>query len=632
MNTKTKIYISFFILSTGFLSVLIRAFYLQVIDSESLQKYSESQTVRELKIYPNRGNIFDRNQNPLAININTYSIFVMPKELKKKQHTLKKIASIVEGITYSEVLSKIENRDKFTWIARKIELSDKSVNELNELDGVYVEKVPKRFYPNNELASQLLGYVGVDNKGLAGIEFELDSQLRGKVKKIKYLKDAKGRAIKYENLESNKSSEDVILSIDKDFQAFVEEALKEGIEKFNADSGGVGVMDVDSGEILALANYPTFNPNEIDKNDVPFMKLPFISDPFEPGSVFKTFTIASALENSVADRSTNYYCERGKLNVQGHIINEAESKKTYEWLSVQEILRYSSNIGTTKIAFDLGLSKLKRTLEDFNIDEKTGIELPGESRGIFKYDDNTSPIRLSNLSFGQGIATTGIQILAAYSAIANDGVYIRPTILKDGNKGKTGKRILNSEVAASIEQMLVDAVYNGTGANAQVNHFQIAGKTSTAQKPSNKGGYEGYIPAFVGYPTNVDKRFVVYVYVDSPKGPIYYGNLVAAPIFSKISQYILFKDKNYYKFALNKETNKIEKIDKMQISNINYKKGITPNLLGLDRGTINIFSIKNKLDIEYKGFGIATKQTPLPGTSANDNQKIIVELSRPTIE
>ena len=486
MNTKTKIYISFFILSTGFLSVLIRAFYLQVIDSESLQKYSESQTVRELKIYPNRGNIFDRNQNPLAININTYSIFVMPKELKKKQHTLKKIASIVEGITYSEVLSKIENRDKFTWIARKIELSDKSVNELNELDGVYVEKVPKRFYPNNELASQLLGYVGVDNKGLAGIEFELDSQLRGKVKKIKYLKDAKGRAIKYENLESNKSSEDVILSIDKDFQAFVEEALKEGIEKFNADSGGVGVMDVDSGEILALANYPTFNPNEIDKNDVPFMKLPFISDPFEPGSVFKTFTIASALENSVADRSTNYYCERGKLNVQGHIINEAESKKTYEWLSVQEILRYSSNIGTTKIAFDLGLSKLKRTLEDFNIDEKTGIELPGESRGIFKYDDNTSPIRLSNLSFGQGIATTGIQILAAYSAIANDGVYIRPTILKDGNKGKTGKRILNSEVAASIEQMLVDAVYNGTGANAQVNHFQIAGKTSTAQNPLTK--------------------------------------------------------------------------------------------------------------------------------------------------
>jgi cell division protein FtsI (penicillin-binding protein 3) len=632
MNSKSKIYITFFLISLGFITILIRALYIQVIGRENLKKYSDSQIVRELKIYPNRGDILDRNNNPLAININTYSVFIMPKELKDKKRTVKKINKILKNIDTSNLLNKLHKRTRFTWVARKVELDKKTLNKLSALDGVYIDKVPKRFYPNNELASQLLGYVGVDNKGLAGVEFELDNDLRGKVKKIKYIKDAKGRAIKYENLDRNKSSQDIILSIDKDFQAFVEQTLKEGIEKFRAESGGIGVMDVETGELLAMANYPSFNPNKIEKSDIPFMKIPFISDPFEPGSVFKTFTIASALENAVADKSTNYYCERGKLNVSGHIINEAESKKTYEWLSVQEILRYSSNIGTTKIAFDLGLSKLKRTLEDFNIDQKTGVELPGESRGIFKYDDNTSPIRLSNLSFGQGIATTGIQILSAYAAIANDGVYQRPTIIKGGSSGQKGKRVLTSEVATAIEEMLVDAVYNGTGANAQVKHFQIAGKTSTAQKPSSKGGYEGYIPAFVGYPTNIDKRFVIYVYLDSPKSPIYYGNLVAAPIFRKISQYILFKDKDYYRFALNKENQLKDKVKKIQSSSIRYKKGVVPNLLGLDRQTINLFAIKNNIDIEYKGFGIAVGQNPKVGHRQGGIRKITIEMARPSFE
>ena len=631
-KTSSKIYISFTLLVIGFLTILVRAFYLQVIERDKLKKYSESQTVRELKVYPNRGHILDRNNKPLAINVDNYSIFMMPKEVENKNQVLRKVSKILKNVKYDDLVKKLEGRDRFTWIVRKVHLDKEAVAELSKIDGIYLDKVPRRFYPNNNLASQLLGYVGVDNKGLAGIEFEHDNDLRGKVKSIKYLKDAKGRAIKYENLDSNKSSEDIVLSIDKDIQAFVEKTLEKGIKKYKADSGGIGVMDVATGEILAIANYPNFNPNKIRKEDIPFMKLPFISDPFEPGSVFKTFTIASALENTVADKSTNYYCERGRLNVQGHIINEAESKKTYEWLSVQEILRYSSNIGTTKIAFDLGLTKLKKTLEDFNLDQKTGVQLPGESRGIFKYDDNTSPIRLSNLSFGQGIATTGIQILAAYAAIANGGVYQRPTIIKGGNSGDSGTRILSPDVAVAVEEMLVDAVYNGTGENSQVKHFQIAGKTSTAQKPSKKGGYEGYIPAFVGYPTNIDHRFVIYAYLDSPKGPIYYGNLVAAPMFREITQYIIYKDKGHYKFAINKEKNFKDKVTKTQSSTMKYKKGMTPNLIGLDRKTVSLFAHDNKIDIEYKGFGIVVNQNPKPGANFSPTQKIFVELDKPAFE
>ena len=219
-----------------------------------------------------------------------------------------------------------------------------------------------------------------------------------------------------------------------------------------------------------------------------------------------------------------------------------------------------------------------------------------------------------------------------FRSIANNGIYLNPTIIKGGNSNNKGRRILSPEVANSLEEMLVDAVYNGTGENSQVKHFHIAGKTSTAQKPSNKGGYEGYIPAFVGYPTNIDKRFVIYVYLDSPKGPIYYGNLVAAPLFKEISQYIIYKDKKHYRFALNKEKNIKDKVKKTQSSVIKYKNGIVPNLIGLDRKTINAFALENELDIEYKGFGLVQKQTPLPGEKLEKGQRIHVELTPPKFE
>jgi len=280
----------------------------------------------------------------------------------------------------------------------------------------------------------------------------------------------------------------------------------------------------------------------------------------------------------------------------------------------------------------LGLPKLKATLEKFNLDNKTGIELPGESRGIFKYDDNTSPIRLSNLSFGQGIATTGLQILAAYSAIANDGVYLNPTLIKDGNLGTKGRRVLSSEIASSLQDMLVDAVYNGTGSNAKVKHFQIAGKTSTAQKPSPKGGYEGYVPAFVGFPTNVDEKFVIYVYIDSPKGNTYYGNLVAAPIFRKVAQYILFKDKNYYKFAISKRAPLNDRVRKSQSAQMRFRKGKAPDLVGLDKKTISLFAMKHGLNIKYNGFGIVKKQLPKAGEKLHSGQALVLEMFPPKFE
>src|SRR5690606_37304966 len=315
------------------------------------------------------------------------------------------------------------------------------------LKGIYIEAVPKRIYPNGELAAQVLGFVGVDNVGLAGVEYEFDKKLRGEPSILKYVKDAKGRPIKFESTHHQTQSHDLELTIDKDLQAIAEKALKDAVDHHQARGGGVGVMDAATGEILAVANYPTYDPNKLRGSKDSDRKLSFVTAPIEPGSTFKIVTVASALENNIAKPETNYYCEQGRMVIDGHTVTESDSRKKYEWLSVSDIIKDSSNIGTTKIAFDLTFPRLKKTLVDFGFGEKTNLRLPGESRGIFTDQNNVSPIRLSNISFGQGIATTGVQMLAAYAAIANGGEYVEPRIVVDPKREIKKKRIISKETA-----------------------------------------------------------------------------------------------------------------------------------------------------------------------------------------
>jgi cell division protein FtsI (penicillin-binding protein 3) len=636
LNTqKKRIALTYTIFSLMFFLILSKAFYIQVLNNDKLIQYSKSQILRENEIYPNRGNIYDRNGFPLAINIPTYSIFTIPKNIKSFK-IYKELSSIVPQLNYKKIVKEVKKRNRYTWISRKIKLNDMQVEKIKKLKGIYIEAVPKRIYPNGEILSQTLGFVGVDNSGLQGIEYYFDKKLKGKSKIIKYVKDAKGRAVKFVSNKSTHSGDDLSLTIDKDLQAFVEKTLKEGVLHFNAKGGGVGVMDSKTGEILAIANYPTYNPKKISHSNSSHRKLSFVSNPFEPGSIFKIITIASALENNIAKADTNYYCERGRFIVEGHMINEAELKKKYEWLSVSEILKYSSNIGTTKIAFDLTYPKFQETLEKFKIGKKTGIEIPGESRGIFTASKNVSPIRLSNLSFGQGVATTGIQMLAAYGAIANDGVYVRPTILRsDELKEKMSERIISEKTAKALQKMLIEAVEDGTGGEAKIAHFTIAGKTSTAQKPSKSGGYKGHIPGFIGFPVNVERKFVIYAYVDEPKGDIYYGNSVAGPIFKKIAQYILYKDKEYGKFA--KSTSKDIKtgFDRVKVRNSSIrgiKKDIVPNFVGLDKKTVK--KVLKKIGVKgmHRGIGIVTKQSIPKGAKLSNGMVIKLHYAPPKYE
>ena len=635
---KNKVIVVLLVLCTFFSMVLVKAFIVQIYDRSTLIEKSKKQIFRESKVFSHRGNIYDRNGSPLAINIQTYSLFTIPKNVRGGSESYRKLSQIVPNLSYKKILKKIKNRKRYTWLARKISLSDEQVSAIHELGkngGIYIEPVPKRFYPNHELLSQSLGFVGVDNVGLSGLEYEFNNHLKGKPRITKYLLDAKGRPIKFESVDVSGEAKDLYLTIDKELQAVAEKHLKEAIIESKSNLGGIGVMDAETGEILAIANYPTFDPNDLKKSKTKDRKLSFVIDPIEPGSIFKTLTVASALENKIARPDTNYYCEQGKLKIDNHIINEAESAKKYEWLSVNEIIRYSSNIGTTKIAFDLTFPKLKRTLLDFNIGQKTGIEIPGESRGIFYSENNISPLQLSNMSFGQGIATTGIQILAAYSAIVNGGEYIQPTIVKDEFNYRKRRRVISKQTSKELINMLVQAVENGTGGRARIPHFKIAGKTSTAQRPDASGSYEGYIPGFIGFPMNVDNKFVIYVYLDNPKSKHYYGNAVAAPVFKKVSQYLLYKNKEIKRIVAGTTVNEKSSMDWLNVkqSSLNrFKKGRVPNFEGLDKKSVKEIGKRLELRLVERGIGVVSKQTPSAGTKIDKNTVVRIRYSPPAYE
>jgi len=631
-NQKRKIQLLFAVFGFCFIVILGKAFKIQVIDKNELLRRSKSQIFREYKVYPRRGNIYDRNGQPLAINIKTYSIFTIPSA-NKGTSSYKKLAKVIPELSFKRIMRKIKGRKRYTWLARKIVLNDKQVTRVKKIKGIYIDKVPKRIYPNHEIASQVLGFVGVDNVGLGGLEYFYNKELKGEPKVIKYVKDNKGRAIKFQSEElTQEKVSNITLSLDKDLQAISEKYLKEAIEEFEADSGGFGVMDVKSGEILAVGNYPTFDPNKLKRGNGKNRKLSFITDPIEPGSTFKTFTIISGLENNIAKKDTAFYCERGRLKVEDHIISEAESKKTFEWLTVEEILRFSSNIGTTKLAFDITYPRLKKTLGKFGFGRKTNVKFPGESRGIFTSSDNVSPLSLSNISFGQGVATTGIQMLASYAAVVNDGQYMPPTLLKNGNEGKVPLPIMKKEVADSVKDMLIKAVEDGTGGNAKVRYFTIAGKTSTAQRVAPEGGYKGYVPGFIGFPVGVKKPFVVYVYVNNPKTKRYYGGTVAAPVFKKITEYLLYKNKDFGDLANSNLKDSKIKSDYVKVQHSSPRKtkaGFVPNFKGLDKKTSEILAKKIKAKLVHVGRGVVSSQSIETGKKLPKNKVITLKYLPP---
>jgi len=527
-------------------AILTKAAYIQLIGNDRLEKLARRQFQSKMLIRPRRGVITDRNGEPLAINVETRSLAVSPNKIQNKR-TMARLISKATELPYQRILEKLIEKREFAWIKRHV--SDSEFERYKKwqittkngeaADGILIVKESKRIYPHHELAAHILGSVNVDSEGVEGIELLNNEKLQGKIVSIQAEKDAFGRPTFIDATAANhvRDGEQVTLTIDASLQFSVEQELRNAVLRTNARAGSVIVMNAVTGEILALANTPSFDPN-LRHASASRRRNRVITDGYEPGSTQKTLLLAAGLQHGFK-LSDKVWGEKGSFIIQGKRISEAESHEKFEWLTLKKVLQVSSNIGAAKLAIKLGTDRYYSVLKTFGFGAKTSIDFPGEISGYLPPKKKWKPLSLANIGFGQGILVTPLQMARAYAAIANGGWLVRPKLVMD-SESKTNeqpKRILTPKT----RQLLVEALLSvteegGTGLKAKVEGYKIAGKTATAQvidPKSKKYSRSRYIASFIGFPVGVEPNIVIFTALDQPKG-VYYASETAAPLFKAV--------------------------------------------------------------------------------------------------
>jgi len=530
----------------------VRLFCVQLGAAKPLSRLASDQYKTFSRLLPRRGMIYDRNLRELAVSINLDSVFIDPALVEDRQSAANKLSEVLEEDP-DNILKKLNNDKRFAWLARRIDA--RAANDIKRLSikGIGFIKEPKRVYPNDTLASHVLGFVGLDDEGLEGIELLYDGYLTGTVGWIYSIRDAKKREVHgYEYREIPPADgNDVVLTIDSVVQSFAENALDSTFKKYNAKGGMIVVMDPYTGDILALANRPTFDPNKIGDSSVEARRNRVICDFFEPGSSFKIVTATAVIEEDVIGMDDEIYCENGEFKWSKHTYHD---HKPHEWLKFKDIIKHSSNIGTMKSALKVGDKRLYRYIKRFGFGKKTDIDLPGEVEGIIRPTNKWSKLSLCSISMGQEVTVTAIQLACALSSVANGGFYVKPRIIAKV-QDKTGyvikkfeprklHRVMSVEASGKVRGILRGVVEEGTGTRAEVKGYSPAGKTGTAQKVEEDGRYSHrkFMSSFIGFLPYDDPKFVVVVLMDEPR-PQYYGGTVCAPVFKKVAEQLM----RYYK-------------------------------------------------------------------------------------
>lgn len=534
-------------LMLGFGAVFFRAFQLQVFPTEKVARLAQRQLSRRIEIVGRRGAILDRNGRELAVSTNSLSIFANPKLLDDIPKVTRALAPIA-GLSESYLKNKLRDSSdkKFIWIARQ--LSARQMEMLQELDlkqlkGVGVLPEFRREYPQGTLAAHILGFSSVDGNGVEGIERRWDERLKGEKNLVELRRDALGRPLfthsEQIRLDLN-HGENVELTIDSNLQYTAERALKEAVEFNGALGGSAIVMEPKSGEILALANYPTFDPNAPALSSAAHRRNRALTDPIEPGSVVKPFVVARALQDKIVRPDSMISGGDGFIRIGRKTIGEAEKDHRYKVLSIADLIRVSSNVATVNLQKKMGWERVEDTYRRLGFGSSSGIGLPGDSRGIFPMTTPQQLLERATMSFGQGLGVTPLQMAVAYSTLANGGYRVRPKIVKGLETNSRREKIFTESTTAKMRAILENVVEGeGTGILARVESFRVAGKTGTAQKVDYKnGGYESgaYWASFAGFVPSQNPRFVIYVLVDKPTLHSYFGGPVAAPVFAKIAR------------------------------------------------------------------------------------------------
>ena len=546
---KVRIVFISCLLFLSFALITGRMFQLQVLEKEELYGLASRQQHIQVPMVAKRGTIYDQKENELAVTIEVDSVYADPRKVVNAERTIKALSRILQ-IDRAGLKRKLKSHRSFEWIQRKI--SQKEAAEIKDLrlPGIHFLKENQRFYPNSQLAAHVIGFVGLDSKGLEGIEYQCDPLLNGRNGTWKAARDALGREILMGEPRVEKDSHhgNVFLTLDKHIQHVTETELGRAVQNWGAKGGMAVAMDPTTGRILAMASYPSFDPNQFLEYRSRHWRNRAVADAFEPGSLFKPFLAAAALEEKIVRPSDSFYCENGSYAVYDRTIHD---HKKHGWLTFQQIVKFSSNIGASKVGEKMGKERFYRYICQFGFGEKTQVDLPGEAKGISHHPRYWPPIALDTISYGQGISVTGIQLVAALSAIANGGLLMKPYVVEriadeQGNIirsfGPEGVRQVISEETSKKVTALLKATTEkgGTGEEAVPAGYEVAGKTGTAQKVEAFGGYshDRFNSGFIGYAPAQNPKICLLVVIDEPRGTTY-GGVVAAPVFKAILDKVL---------------------------------------------------------------------------------------------
>ena len=622
-----------------------RLFFLQIIDKSDLQAKNLSQVQVDRKLQSPRGTIYDRNGRPLAMSVVTKSLYADPKMIKQSPSGIAELIAPYVTMSKEDIVKSLQADTAFVWIDRMMDPEkSKAVAQLisdKNLEGLNFVEESKRYYPNGNLAAQVLGFVGTDDKGLDGLEMVLDDELKGGIQKELVATDRKGNAIFGSVLSKYlpDKGKSVTLTIDASIQFIAERALDKAMEDTGAKHASVIVMDPKTGEILAMANRPTYDPNHYSQGSEEDFKNIAVTNLYEPGSTFKPI-IASAALASGKWKLDQVYNDKGSFAANGHVMQNWNGEG-YGPVRLIDILKFSINTGMAEIGTTTGADILSKYVRNYGFGSKTGIELPGEGDGILYDPADMSKLDVATMSIGQGIAVTPLQMVRAFGAIANGGSMMKPHIVKSYSNIKgdvtstTDPEVVGQpipeETAKTIADILEKEVSEGGGTKAMVEGYHFGGKTGTAQKLDTKhGGYlDGqYIASFIGFGPVEDPKFVVLVVIDDPQKGSYYGSQIVAPVFKDIVSQLV----RYYQMSpYVKESTPVavKAANTLPEPKPGSDGSVTlPNFTGFTYGEVRDWLHKAGLAFKPDGTGTATSQDESSGTTVQAGTAITVHFRR----
>jgi cell division protein FtsI (penicillin-binding protein 3) len=638
-------------LSLWSVGICVRLFQLQVLGRKAFERQAARQGERTINLDARRGPILDREGRPLAVSVDAESVYAVPQEIDNPKDVAASLARAlgVDGAGKKELLAQLQKSRAFVWIKRKVDPGTaRAVRELG-LPGIGFLTESRRYYPKRELASHLLGYVGVDNTGMSGIEYAFDSEMRGRADKVVVRTDARRSPLEHIEKPSTEGRT-VVLTIDEAIQHAAEVELEKSVIETGSIAGTVVVMEPSTGEILALANRPTFNPNRFGAYSSARWKNRAVVDSFEPGSVFKVFTAAAALQEKVVDADEMIDCGNGFIEIAGTRIND---HAVFQSLRFREVISRSSDIGVIRVAQRVGKENFNRYVREFGFGQPTGVELPGEASGILRPTSKWSALSLASMSFGQEIGVTALQVTAAVGAIANGGYVMKPVIVrqlenKDGRAVKTFKplalrRVLEPETTFVLNELLKGVVKDGTGKHAVVPGYTVAGKTGTAQKVDATGHYSmiDHVASFVGYVPASRPALVILASLDTPRGEKNEGGDVAAPLFARVA------DRALRRLAVPPDDPgrvlRVVPVPEPRLRAAAFQPAapappvpapvpgeplMMPDLRGLSAREAAIEAARRGLIVELKGSGSVVEQSPEPGVEIDAGLTCVLTLAR----